>query len=57
MTHKRTLFAVCAFEVALILFVVAWTALADVLFGHGPRLAIGIYVALQVFDQFSPTFS
>jgi hypothetical protein len=28
MTRKLTLFAVCAFEVALILFMVAWTAMA-----------------------------
>jgi hypothetical protein len=31
MTRKLTLFAVFAFEVALILIVAAWTALADVL--------------------------
>jgi hypothetical protein len=29
MTRKLTLFAVCAFEIALILFVVAWTAWAE----------------------------
>ena len=34
---KLTLFAVCAFEVALILFVVAWTALADVLPNASPE--------------------
>jgi len=28
MTRKLTLFLVCAFEIALILFVVAWTAFA-----------------------------
>jgi len=37
MTRKLTLFAVCAFEVALILFVVAWTALADVLPNASPK--------------------
>ena len=29
MTHKLTLFLVCAFEIALILFVAAWTAWAE----------------------------
>jgi len=29
MTRKLTLFLVCAFEITLILFVVAWTAWAD----------------------------
>ncbi len=37
MTRKLTLFAVCAFEVALILFMVAWTALASVLPNASPE--------------------
>ena len=37
MTRKVTLFAVCGFEVALILFMVAWTALASVLPNASPE--------------------
>ena len=35
MTRKLTLFLVCAFEVALILFVAAWTAWADEMLDKG----------------------
>ncbi|MDA8873861.1 hypothetical protein N9J12_08585 [Alphaproteobacteria bacterium] len=62
MTRKLTLFAVCAFEVALILFVAAWTALADVLpdvspeeqyrFSLGKALANDLVTAEAAFDEF-----
>ena len=62
MTRKLTLFAVCAFEVALILFVGAWTALADVLpdvspeeqyrFSLGKALANDLVTAEAAFDEF-----
>ena len=37
MTRKLTLFDVCAFEIALILFLVAWTALAGILPNASPE--------------------
>ncbi|MGB1900708.1 MAG: hypothetical protein ACPHOZ_05740 [Candidatus Puniceispirillaceae bacterium] len=62
MTRKLTLFAVCAFEVALILFVATWTALADVLpdvspeeqyrFSLGKALANDLVTAEAAFDEF-----
>ena len=62
MTRKLTLFAVSAFEVALILFVAAWTALADVLpdvspeeqyrFSLGKALANDLVTAEAAFDEF-----
>ena len=62
MTRKLTLFAACAFEVALILFVAAWTALADVLpdvspeeqyrFSLGKALANDLVTAEAAFDEF-----